>query len=238
MATQTAARHAGDLDALARQSWLVAVGCVTVLVSAVFWLFPIIDIAAARFFYAPAGGFIGERSPALVGILRAGRAAGWVVGVAMLVVLAIKLWRPDLLTPRIWRRWWVTLIAVLLGPGLLVNGLLKAYVGRPRPLQTTEFGGTADFVPVWTYSKQCAANCSFVSGEASFGLFLVVFAFWFSGPARWLAFGAVGLFGLAMSVNRMAFGAHYLSDVLLAWCLTAMVILLVDRYLPARLVAM
>jgi lipid A 4'-phosphatase len=225
-------------NSLRRGAWLWGVVGVTAAMSGLFWLFPVLDVTAARAFYEAPRGFVGERTPALVAILQLGRTAGWLVGAAMLGVLAIRILRPDWLSPSIWRRWWVTLLAVLLGPGLLVNGILKAYMGRPRPLQTTLFGGNAEFVPVWTSSTGCAANCSFVSGEASFGLFLVIFAFWFTGPMRWLALGVVGLFGVAMSLNRMAFGAHFLSDVLLAWCLTALVILLVDRYLPDRLVAL
>lgn len=150
-------------------------------------------------------------------------------------MLAVKIRWPERLSSALWRRWWVSLVALALGPGLLVNGLLKAYMGRPRPIQVNQFGGTADYVPVWTHSTACQANCSFVSGEASFGLFLIVFAFWFAGAMRWPALALIGLFGVAMSLNRVAFGAHFLSDVVLGWCLTALVILLVDRYLPRRL---
>ncbi len=221
-----------------RDGWLLGVVGVTAFVSVLFWWFPALDIMAASAFHIPPRGFVGEQSLALVVTLRLGRAVGWLVGAVMVGVLILRLLKSAWLSPAIWRRWWVTLLAVLLGPGLLVNGILKAYMGRPRPLQTILFGGKAEFVPAWTYSKGCAANCSFVSGEASFGLFLIIFAFWFTGPARWLALIVLGLFGVAMSINRMAFGAHFLSDVLLAWCFTALVILLIDRYLPERLVAM
>ncbi|QLQ19882.1 MAG: phosphatase PAP2 family protein [Exiguobacterium profundum] len=54
-----------------------------------------------------------------------------------------------------------------LGTGVLVHGLLKAYWGRARPAQVTEFGGIAAFTPPWLISQECTRNCSFVSGEVS-----------------------------------------------------------------------
>jgi lipid A 4'-phosphatase len=242
MISTTPPRHvmsvAARIPSIDRSGWLLGAVAITVALSAIFWLFPALDVAAAAALYAPPRGFIGEQSPALVVLLRLGRAIGWAVGALIIGVVVLRVVKPEWVSLSLRRRWWVTVLAVLLGPGLLVNGILKAYMGRPRPIQTTLFGGKVDFVPVWTYSKGCATNCSFVSGEASFGLFLIIFAFWLSGTARWAAFGVIGLFGVAMSVNRMAFGAHFLSDVLLAWSLTALVILLIDRYLPERLVAL
>src|SRR5690606_563997 len=72
---------------------------------------------------------------------------------------------------------------------------------------------------------QCQANCSFVSGEASASFWLVAFAF--VVPRRWRAGTAIGTlaFALAISINRMAFGGHFLSDVVLAWGLTLVAIL-------------
>ncbi len=225
-------------SATGRHKWLWLALGVTGFVSVLFWLFPGLDTAAARAFHTPSTGFVGEQYSGLVALMKLGRASGWVVGAVMLGVVLLRLFRPASLSHQIWRRWWVTLLAMILGPGLLVNGILKAYMGRPRPHQTTLFGGTAEFMPVWTYSTGCKANCSFVAGEASFGFFLIVFAFWFTGRNRLVALAAIGVFGFVMSLNRMAFGAHFLSDVLLAWSLTAVVILLVDRYLPPRLVEM
>ena len=57
--------------------------------------------------------------------------------------------------------------AFCFGPGLVVNGVLKAFWGRARPSQILEFGGAAQFTPPVQIADQCARNCSFVSGEAS-----------------------------------------------------------------------
>lgn len=212
--------------------WLTAAVVVTLVLSVLFWSFPVVDSAVSRLFYIDGRGFVGERMTALVWILKLGRWIGWAVAGLMIAVLVVKLVRPERISDGLWRRWWLALLAVALGPGLLVNGVLKAFMGRARPLQTTLFGGQAEFVPVWTPSTGCAANCSFVSGEASFALYLLVFAFWLAaGVSRTAAVGVLGLFGLAVSINRIAFGAHFLSDVVLAWGLTAVVIFAVDRWL-------
>jgi membrane-associated PAP2 superfamily phosphatase len=61
-----------------------------------------------------------------------------------------------LLGGHIWRSWrgyrrrcLFLILAVALGPGLLVNGLLKPGWGRPRPRQVEQFGGPRAFQPWW-----------------------------------------------------------------------------------------
>ena len=49
-------------------------------------------------------------------------------------------------------------LALLLGPGLMVNVLFKDQWGRARPGQVTEFGGTARFTPAWIPSDHSTAS--------------------------------------------------------------------------------
>src|SRR5262249_33116625 len=93
----------------------------------------------------------------------------------------------------------IFLIATLaLGPGLLVNVILKDHWGRPRPIDVTQFGGRQHFVAWWDPRGNCPANCSFVSGDVSG-------AFWTMAPAalappqwRALAYGAAFALGTGM----------------------------------------
>lgn len=107
------------------------------------------------------------------------------------------------------------LAALALGPGLLVNGLLKGYWGRPRPAATDLFGGDLPFVPAGQWSDACVSNCSFVSGEASSIFWLVCLIPLL--PERHRRPGAVAIVAAAVftSALRIAFGGHYLSDVVL-----------------------
>ena len=107
------------------------------------------------------------------------------------------------------------LCCLLLGPGLLVNVVLKDNsFGRPRPHQTLDYGGQHDYVAVFEYSDQCQKNCSFTSGHASI-VFLLVAVFWLTALRRYVFLGVVlgGLLGLM----RIAQGAHFLSDVVFSF---------------------
>ena len=56
-------------------------------------------------------------------------------------------------------------------------------------------------------------------------------------PARWrpVAVSVTLAYAVALSVNRLAFGGHFLSDILLSWGLTAMVMLALHRMTFAAL---
>ena len=117
-----------------------------------------------------------------------------------------------------------------LGPGLLVDGM-KDISHRPRPVQLREFGGTRDFRPFYQFDGACPRNCSFPSGEAAAAFWMLAPASLAPLPLRPAALGAALLFGLATGGLRMAFGGHFLSDVLLAGILTIGVALALRRWL-------
>jgi membrane-associated phospholipid phosphatase len=106
------------------------------------------------------------------------------------------------------------LLSLALGPGLLVNAVLKDHWGRARPAQVEEFGGHQRFTPVLVPADQCARNCSFPAGHPAIGFYLVSFAFLVRDPRqRRLAQGAAIAAGALIGVARMAQGGHFLSDV-------------------------
>jgi lipid A 4'-phosphatase len=120
---------------------------------------------------------------------------------------------------RPWRllcMFWI--LSTALGPGVLTNGLLKEYWGRPRPRELVEFGGHRRFEPVLTYDASSAGK-SFPSGHATMGFVLMGGYFLFYRQHRrlawtFLAVGGVG--GALLGFARMAQGGHFLSDVLWA----------------------
>ena len=130
-----------------------------------------------------------------------------------------------------WRGWAPTgramifLIAtVAIGPGVVVNLSLKDHWHRPRPINTQEFNGHADFKPWYDDQGACRKNCSFASGEAATGFWMVAPAIVLPPPWRGFAIVAAFAFGIAASLLRMAFGGHYLSDVLLGGLVTLVII--------------
>ncbi len=191
---------------------------VAVLVASlgIFLLLPEIDLAASRLFYDPQLGFYlaggprwaAERSiPWLTGLI----AAIVAIGAVRLAVTKAPLWRLD-------RKALVFVaLAVVLGPGLVVNTLLKDHWGRARPDQTAAFGGSRLFTPAPLPALQCERNCSFVAGDAALGFSLVAFAFLLPhGRRRTVAVAATVAFGAVVGLGRVAAGRHFLSDVVFA----------------------
>lgn len=110
---------------------------------------------------------------------------------------------------------WTYVVSV----GLLVNGVFKEFWGRPRPIQTDLFGGDFPFVPAGQITNYCASNCSFISGEAAAAAWLVCLVTLAPRQYASLKMAAYGIalaFAVGTSILRMSFGAHYLSDVVIA----------------------
>lgn len=185
-----------------------------------FLLSPRIDIGAAALFFDDEGGFFLEQNPEFQFLRRSVFLSTISIAVFSLVmVLAHPLRRQAVLWPT--RIWAFSLTLVLLGPGLLVNGVLKAYWGRARPRQIEEFGGDSFFTPPFQIDGECLRNCSFVSGEGAgaTALALIVLLLAWNAPWRWLRPLSAVLAGLILVFGaglRVAMGGHFLSDVVLS----------------------
>ena len=129
----------------------------------------------------------------------------------------------------------IFLIATIaIGPGLIVNLGLKDHWGRPRPYQTQDFSGQSPFRPWYETDGACKRNCSFVSGEAATGFWIVAPASVLPPPWRGPAIVAAFAFGAGASLLRLAFGGHYLSDVMLGGLITLIVIEITRRIIWPR----
>lgn len=135
------------------------------------------------------------------------------LGVLVMGCHALLSPRPTAVPGRIWG---YLLALVLLGPLLLVNGILKEHWGRARPADTDAFGGALPFSGPWEIAGHCATNCSFVSGEAAAVTVLAVIlgvVFWHNVQNKrrlLIALAALILLGASLRVLK---GRHYLSDV-------------------------
>lgn len=201
--------------------------------SILFLAAPQIDVWASALFWSPAG-FELSQWPVLKALRKS---SSWVLGLVLLgviVTLASHAVRRDWAALGSAQRCWFLLVGLMAGPGLVVNTALKDNWGRPRPNAVDIFGGEAPYVPVWEISDWCDRNCSFVSGEASSAAWLVAAAIVLA-PLRWrmgVIWSAV-VYAVALSLNRLAFGGHFLSDIVLSWAVTALVLSLLARALLA-----
>ncbi|QDU73157.1 PAP2 superfamily protein [Bremerella volcania] len=108
-------------------------------------------------------------------------------------------------------------LAILIGPGILINTVLKPNWGRPRPIDTAVFGGDFQYIPPGTIGPYEMAK-SFPSGHASMGFVFLLPAFLLlrKNPQRAACVFAFGLLcGAGVGASRIAEGGHYLSDI--AW---------------------
>jgi len=123
----------------------------------------------------------------------------------------------------------VVLLTAILGPGLLVNGVLKDHWGRPRPRQTMEFGGQMAYQAV-NQPGIPGRGKSFPCGHATMGyLFMSLLVFW--RKAKWLALGGACfgfLWGSFIGLARVIQGAHFLSDSL--WSMGAVLTITIMLY--------
>jgi membrane-associated phospholipid phosphatase len=189
---------------------------VTLSLSAFFVAFPGIDLGISRLFYVEGVGFPAGRIEALKTFRAFGQYFPLALTVALVAGLVLKLVypsRPSLFPPR-FTLYFASLF--LLGPALTVNGILKPLFDRPRPRNIIDFGGTDTFVQAWGLGGGIFDDRSFVSGEAAVVVCLIPLAFFVPVVWRRSVFVLLSVFAALTALNRIAFGAHFLSDVLIA----------------------
>lgn len=202
-----------------RRYWLPELAALSALSLAATVVFAAgrLDIAAARLFYRPE---LADPWPVASRPLwhLFYRSAPWVTGslaaagVALLVAGAVRRATGQLRLYGVF-----IMLCVILGPGLIVNGILKDHWGRPRPRQIAEFGGRLPYAPPLLPSS--THGKSFPCGHCSVGyLYAIGWWLWRRRRPRWAAASlAAGVaLGTLLGIGRMAAGGHFLSDAIWA----------------------
>jgi membrane-associated PAP2 superfamily phosphatase/uncharacterized membrane protein YbhN (UPF0104 family) len=191
-----------------------------------------LDRETARLFYLQGAGFVaGDRLPWRT-LYRYGEWPALFLVAGALLVLAAGFAQAGL---RRYRRACVFLLLVyLLGPGLLINGMLKTHWDRPRPVDVVDFGGAQPFVQLSAPTFDGPAGRSFPSGHASVAFYLA--SPWFllrstNRRAARLWLGAGLAYGGLMGLARMVQGAHFLSDIVWSWGIVHLLGLLLAHWL-------
>ncbi|MDD3517361.1 MAG: phosphatase PAP2 family protein [Chromatiales bacterium] len=193
-------------------------------------VFPAIDLAVSGAFFVD-GRFAWRDLAVVQWVHRYGEWPALAVGIFALFALVCAFVRRRSSCLALDRRGAAFLVLVLvIGPGLIVNALLKEYAGRARPLQVQEFGGERQFTPVLRLADECRGNCSFPSGHASMGFYFIALAL-LARRRRGLAFAGALATGVAIGSVRIVQGGHFLSDVLAAFIVVYAVSLLLYRLL-------
>jgi len=188
----------------------------TLIVAVLVSVFPTLDLWASRIFYDAAAMTWVPRTDVMQ-FARSGVPPLIIGALLFVIILSVA--------GRIWNHtfWDVTgrktgflIASLILGPGLVVESILKTFSGRARPRDVMSFGGEDPFTPALRLADACERNCSFVSGHAALAFWTTAFAFLMPVEHRMPVFVAGLILGLLMGIARMAEGAHFLSDIVFA----------------------
>jgi lipid A 4'-phosphatase len=181
-----------------------------------FYAFPELDIRFSMLFYDPVSGFYLADAPFCRWIYESVEIVSIAWGALAVLILAASWIRKKNMLKLSARHLIYLLAALAIGPGLIVNLLLKDNWGRARPCDVIQFGGASAFTPAFVISGECHHNCSFVSGHAAIGFYFVSFGFLFRKRRSLVALLA-GIYGTAVGLVRILQGGHFLSDIVFAF---------------------
>ncbi len=179
----------------------------------IFFVFPQIDLAISAFFFKD-GIFYLAKTPIIKFIYSYAPFLAVLTGIfAFFSSIYMTIQKTDVLFGFRKKIFIFMVLAILVGPALIVNVVLKENFGRARPKDIVEFGGTKEFTRPLSISNQCETNCSFVSGHSSTGFYFCAVALIFSGRKKKLVFWGGILLGTVIGLIRIIAGAHFASDV-------------------------
>lgn len=172
------------------------------------------DIEVEKWFYSPVSGwFLGKETPWYL-LYEYGNIPALLLSIGGLVAFVLSFFQRKFISYR--KVGLFLVIFMALGPGLVVNAVFKDHWGRPRPIDTVNFGGTEVFRHAWD-KGQSGQGKSFPSGHAAAGFFLFSPFFFLRKTSRgWAAFFlCLGIsYGILMGTGRMIQGGHFPTDVL------------------------
>jgi len=195
----------------ARPFWLLGAGFAALLLLSAAQPF---DLWISAWFYRPSlQAWPWRAALPWRWLYRYGAYPALLLAAAALAGLLGSIWRPA------WRRyrraWLVVVLTVALAPGLLVNGILKPWWGRPRPRQVTDFGGTRAYRPWWRPGGPGAGK-SFPSGHAAIGYALAAGTCLIAcrrSRLRSIVLAGTVAYGTLVGCARIVQGGHFASDI-------------------------
>jgi lipid A 4'-phosphatase len=211
--------------------WVVVAAALALL--AVVTVVPAIDLDASRAFYVPGRGFPWRTNEFGVVVRRHGPEILLASAAVCLVLWLVGMWQKRVVLGLTARKIFYLLATLLIGPGLIVETLLKPHSGRARPQDLAMFGGSADYTAPLSLTDACASNCSFVSGHAAVAFWITAYAFIVPREMRWSVLALGLLIGVAVGAVRVMQGAHFVSDVVYAGAIVLAVNVLLARLILA-----
>ncbi len=196
---------------------------ITLLISIVFFVFPNLDITFSGLFFSNDNQFIASEKTWFIYFVRK-----MILPLMALLSFFIPLaaiikhlfYKEKILNICV-RDWLYFFSCLILGTGIIVNSIFKNLWGRARPNDTIVFGGDQPFSIPWLNVEYCDTNCSFVSGDVSFFTLSLALLIIFN-KTSWNIFAYILI--VVVSILRIMEGDHFLSDTLMSFIITYLVI--------------
>ncbi|MEZ5647723.1 MAG: phosphatase PAP2 family protein [Alphaproteobacteria bacterium] len=195
--------------------------------------FPRLDIGISNIFFLAPTQFILTDHPGAEVFRTLMSVIIWGLGIGLAIILVLNITKGRRFLGLDKRQIIFIYLCFLIGPGLVVNLMLKEHWGRARPSHIVELGGNKTFSPVFTPSVACTTNCSFASGEAALGFGFVSFGLLRPKPYKRAIFLGLGM-GILISLIRLMAGGHFLSDISFSAGITLFFMMILYSLLIAR----
>ncbi len=179
-----------------------------------------LDITLEHYFYSHEKGWMLQYQPFWDLIYRFGIFPGYFLAFGGLIMISVSYWNSKYIRFR--KISLLLVFTIIVGPGILVNLVLKDHTGRPRPREITEFGGTENYICICEKAKTNEGK-SFPCGHCSMGFYLAIPYLFYRNRKKALAYAFLitGIsYGILIGIARMMAGGHFASDVVWAGALT------------------
>ncbi|MFP4331772.1 MAG: phosphatase PAP2 family protein [Campylobacterales bacterium] len=189
---------------------------------AFFLLFPQVDIYFSKLFMDESGHFVPKDAPLTSAIYYSVEYLGITILIVFITFFTYESIKKKPLIKELNKKAILFALAfIVVANGVIINSTLKELSGRARPSKVIELGGEQQFSPPLIKAYECSNhNCSFSSGHSGFAFSMLVFAFIFRKYADKIFFASI-IYGLAVSLTRIAQGGHFLSDTLFSFFVAA-----------------
>lgn len=197
------------------------------IIATIFLLYPELDIMVSSFFFDD-NHFDKNYLPYMI-VFDGVRVITFLTTIVLLILFALTF------VGRVYKNFTrknliFLILAFILGPGLIVNAVLKDNWKRARPYQIEEFGGKNKHTPPFIISNARKRNGSFVCGHAAVGFAFVAFGFVFRRREKEIFFASL-FAGSLIGLVRMAQGGHFFSDVIFSFFFTYVTIRLLYYFM-------
>jgi len=196
--------------------------------------FPAVDLAGAHFFFCPESEEVWchKDDQPWHAFYHYGNLPGIAIGLAGLFMTVYGIGRKQVRK----RQFGLFLVlSLVIGPGIVVNGVLKPLWGRPRPRNTIPFNPDGKQFRAALNPDFSGGGKSFPSGHVSTAFYTGVLAWVGRSTGLQIPVLAASLaYGCLMGITRMAQGGHFISDVVWGAFITWAVMALCARIFLGR----